>query len=136
MYQYTRKINVIKRNGNEQLVNPKKIYDRLEILSDIKPKLATNYMFVAHKTVDSIVDGITTSDLDLIASKRAMEMGVMIHPDYMKLSSRIVVSNHMKYTNTCFSANMALVYNNTDYLSGEPSPLIAKEFYDFVMEFR
>ena len=54
------------------------------------------------------------------------------HPDYGKLASRIIISNHHKNTSPSFSEVVQTLWDFKD-VNGEHCPLVAKYYYDLVM---
>jgi hypothetical protein len=50
------------------------------------------------------------------------------------LAGRIAVSNLQKQTTKVFSEAMEQLYRNTDSITKEPKPLIAKDVYEIVMK--
>ena len=125
---YTQVMRVIKRHGDSEDVSFDKILNRITSLSVDNPPLNQiniDASFVSQKVIQEIYDGVTTKELDVLSSQVAISM-YSKHPDYAKLASRIVVSNHHKNTLDTFSDKTHLLY------TCEKS-LLNKEFYDFVM---
>lgn len=95
---------VLKRNGERQPVHFDKITARIRALCEMEPPLlAVDPTEVAHKVIQGLQSGISTQELDLLASKivayRSLE-----HPDFGTLAARIEVSNLHKSTAGDFSA--------------------------------
>ena len=67
--------------------------------NDIDPTI------IAQKVCSEIYDGVTTRELDILASEVAISL-YSTHPDYSVLASRIVVSNHHKNTHNSFSEKL------------------------------
>lgn len=55
------------------------------------------------------------------------------HPEYGKLASRIIVSNHHKNTSPSFSETIMMLYDNKD-VDGHDNPMVSQELYDIVMK--
>jgi ribonucleoside-diphosphate reductase alpha chain len=68
---------------------------------------------VAHKVCAGIYDGITTVELDKLASEEAAAMQ-SVHPEYGVLASRIVVSNLQKTTPTTFGESVRVLEGRLD----------------------
>lgn len=128
-------MKILKRNGiYESLSFDKILYrlkkicndDELSQLKTIDPDL------IAQKTVSSIYDGISSSELDEEAAR--ISIGMIENIEYSKLASRIIVSNIQKNTCDKFSDTIQLLYNNKD-ISGKHCPIITKELYDIVQEY-
>lgn len=114
---------MIKRNGDWENVSFDKVLNRLQYLSD---GIQIDICEIAQKVCSRIFDGVHTSDLDELAAQICSSM-IVIHPDYGKLASKIIVSNHHKNTSPSFSETIHLLYHN------QPS-LVAKEIYDIVQQ--
>lgn len=120
---------VLKRNGDKEEVSFDKVLNRIKNLSD---SLNVNVFEVAQKVCSRIFDGVKTSDLDELAAQMCSSM-MLEHPDYGKLASRIIVSNHQKNTSPSFSETVQLLFDNLDTL-GDSNPLVTEEFYGVVMK--
>jgi ribonucleoside-diphosphate reductase alpha chain len=127
-------MRILKRDNNyEQLSFDKVIYrlrklchdESLGLLSTIDPDV------IAQRVVNSIYDGVSSSELDEEAARIAISFTE--NPEYGRLASRIIVSNLHKSTMECFSEVMETLYNNLDK-SGGKSPLIADDVMDVVRQ--
>lgn len=126
-------MHVIKRDGKKELVSFDKVLERLRKLSY---GLETSHVFyeaVAQKTIEGIYDGVTTSELDSLASEIAASKAVD-HPDYSILASRIIVDNLHKNVEMNFTKNAKLLFDYVDPKTNEHAPLISKEIYDIIQE--
>ena len=114
-------MQVVKRNGTSELVSFDKITKRIrDLCTDL------NYVdpiLIAKETINSLYDGITTKELDILSADICASKAHH-YPDYNMLGGRILSSNLSKSTFSCY---MDVV--NTLY----PSRL-SKTFYDFVSE--
>lgn len=127
-------MKILKRNGTfEQLSFDKILYRLRKLCNDkeIGVLSSIDTDIVAQKVVNSIYDGVSSSELDEEAARIAV--GFTEHPEYAKLASRIVVSNLHKNTSQRFSDAMEILYNNTD-IHGNKSPLIADDVIKIVRE--
>ena len=120
---------VVKRNGDREDVSFDKVLNRLKLLS---AGLSIDVYEIAQKVCGRIFDGVKTSELDELAAQMCSSM-LVEHPDYGKLASRIIVSNHHKNTSPSFSETVKLMYDNRD-ADGVSSPLVSDELYDIVMK--
>ena len=119
---------VIKRNGEKESVKFDKITRRLEkLLFDIKDIDAT---LITQKICNRIYPGITTTELDNLASQVCMSM-ITENPNFGILGSRIVISNHQKNTDEDFFEVVQKLKNNTDMV-GNPTSLVSEEFIKIV----
>ena len=127
-------MKVVKRSGVTEDVSFDKILNRMNALSfdqEFEHKLNIDPTIIAQKVCSEIYDGVTTRELDILASEVAISL-YSSHPDYGILASRIVVSNHHKNTEGKFSKKVAMLFNA---ITNERStPLVNENFYDLVME--
>jgi ribonucleoside-diphosphate reductase subunit M1 len=134
MLWYMYSMRVQKRSGEYEDVSFDKILNRMKALSfgdEFSKKLNIDPSIIAQKVCSEIYDGVTTRELDTLASEIAISL-YSTHPDYSVLAARIVVSNHHKNTDGKFSRKVARLRNAiTDERS---TPLVNKQFYELVME--
>lgn len=102
------RIHVVKRNGTVVPLDTNKITDRIEALCEglddsIDP---TRIML---DTTRSIVDGISTREIDEISAREA-QYKALIHPDYGRLAARLLISNLHKSTPHSFTECMNNLY--------------------------
>ncbi|RPJ77628.1 MAG: ribonucleoside-diphosphate reductase subunit alpha, partial [Alphaproteobacteria bacterium] len=126
-------MKIIKRNGQTQDVSFDKILHRIKnlandktlgILNNVEPDL------VSQQVIHSIFDGVTTSELDELASRISISLSTE-HPEYSTLAARIIISNMHKNTQRDFSAVIEGLYNNINE-NGEKVPLVSKELFELV----
>lgn len=122
-------MRVVKRNGDQEDVSFDKVLTRLKVLSD---DIKVNIFEIAQKVCSRIYDGVKTTELDELAAHLCSSM-LVEHPDYGKLASRIIISNHHKNTSPSFSETIQMLYSNTD-IENSPCPLISDELYGIVMK--
>jgi ribonucleotide reductase alpha subunit len=115
---------VVKRNGNSERVSFDKVLRRIEALSK---DLSVNPFEIAQKVVSRIFDGVSTDKLDELAA-HICSSSIIEEPEYDTLASRIVISNHQKKTNDCFTDTIETLYSN------EKNPLINEEVYNIVQK--
>ena len=119
-------MQVIKRNGNKQSVQFDKITARISRLCYGLDNQYVDPICVAQKVCAGVFDGVSTSELDELASETAAFM-CTTHPDYTKLASRISVANLHKHTCKSFFAVMTKLSEND---------CLDQTFYEFVCENR
>ena len=119
---------VIKRDGATEEVSFDKILHRIKKVSD---NLEVNVHEIAQKVCSRIYDGVKTFELDEFASQLCSSL-MIEHPDYGKLASRLVISNHQKQTSPSFSETITTLYNNYDH-ENNLSPIVSEEIYHIVM---
>jgi ribonucleoside-diphosphate reductase alpha chain len=120
---------VIKRNGEREEVSFDKCLKRIQKLSK---DLKINPMEVSQLIITQIYDGVETSKLDELAAEICAAK-TTIHPDYGRLSSRIIISNHHKNTSPSYSEVVQVLWDNKD-VHGAHSPLINDALYKIVMD--
>ena len=127
-------MRILKRDGTLVKLSFDKITYRLKklcndrqlgILKNIDPDI------IVQKVVNSIYDGVPSTELDEEAARIAISMTE--HSEYAQLASRIVISNSHKNTSEIFSEIMERAYSNVDK-SGNSAPLIADHIIDIIRE--
>jgi ribonucleoside-diphosphate reductase alpha subunit len=98
MNQMENNMQVVKRDGHREDVAFEKVQQRINKQSE---GLCVNAVKVAQGVLTRLVDGITTTELDNIASNLAYSWSTT-HPDYAVLAGRIALSNHQKNTPSRF----------------------------------
>jgi len=122
-------MRVRKRNGNLETISFDKILNRIKKVGQ-ESAIKINYTSLVMKVIDQIYDGITTTQIDELSAEQCASMS-SIHPDYNVLAGRIVVSNHQKNTDPCFSNVITKLYTFVDK-QGTHTPLVSRELYDIV----
>jgi ribonucleoside-diphosphate reductase alpha subunit len=90
---------------------------------------------VAQKTIQSMIDGISTADLDNLSSGIAANF-TNIHPDYSILGARILTSRiqkELEVSKVTFTQNLGKMYNQITH--GKKSSRVSKEVYDFCVKY-
>ncbi len=122
-------MRVAKRNGTFENVSFDKIASRLQILADMdiedQGRLKCDSDLLAKRTIESLVDGISTERLDLLAADRARNM--LDHPHFPVLAARILVNNMQKKTPKTFSEAM----NKIDFILNPDFLDIVNKHADF-----
>lgn len=121
-------MRVIKRNGDCENVSFDKVLTRISLLSS---DLNVNVYELAQKVCSRIFDGVKTSQLDELAAQMCSSL-IVEHPDYGKLASKIIISNHHKNTSPSFSETIEILFKNTDR-HGNTHPLVNERIYSIVM---
>jgi ribonucleotide reductase alpha subunit len=98
-------------------------YKSLGKLSTIDPTV------VAQDTVSRLYDTMPTTEIDEEAARIAVSKTE--NPEYLQLASRIIVSNHHRNIEECFSETMERLYEHTDE-NGDPAPMLSTEFIELV----
>lgn len=124
---------VVKRDKKKESVKFDKITARIQKLCYGLDPYHVNPIAVALKVIEGIYDGVTTSELDILAAEIAASL-TTTHPDYALLASRIAVSNLHKNTNKSFSHNLKQLYEYVDSSNGLKAPLIADDVHAIVQE--
>ncbi len=124
-------MRVTKRNGQLEDISFDKILTRVKKLGQ-EANIQINYSSLVMKVIDQLYDKIPTTKIDELTAEQCAVMSTQ-HPDYGVLAGRIVVSNHQKNTNSCFSQIVEELYNFKD-VQGEHSPLVSRELYTISRE--
>lgn len=118
-------MKVLKRNGQFEDVSFDKVLRRIKMVTKQCGGLNIDVDDIAQLICSHIFDGVKTSDLDELTG-RITYAKVTEHPDYGKLASRIIISNHHKETLNTFSEKVKLLYHNTRCLSSKFYELVKK----------
>lgn len=136
-------LRVKKRDGRLEKVQFEKVTNRIRFLAQgvlrdgTKIGEALNNVScetVAKDVISKLADGITTTELDEYAAKFCASLAPEDH-EYTILGGRISVSNHQKNTINSFTETTRLLYENKLPTTGEPYPLLKREYYKFVMRY-
>ena len=125
-------MKILKRDGSYESLSFDKVLHRLKKLCNDKVlgELKTiDSDFIAQKTVSSIYDGISSSELDEEAAR--ISIGMIENIEYSQLASRIIISNIQKNTSNNFHHVMEILYNNIDK-SNNHAPIITSEIINIV----
>ncbi len=133
------KLLVKKRDNSLVPVRFDEITDRLTVLCETEPKLdnSINPFDITKQVLDRIKNGITTSEIDDFTAELCAHN--LNHPDYHKLASRLVISNHHKNLKTStgllFSEVCQALNKNKDQ-NGDPCPNIHPVLYRVSQEYK
>ena len=120
-------MRVQKRNGDYEDVSFDKILKRIKSLCtgpEFSKKLMIDPTIIAQKVCSEIYDEVKTTKLDELSSRSAISM-YSKDPEYGKLASRIVISNHHKRTPSLYSDVIEVLYKND---------VIQEYLYELVMD--
>lgn len=126
-------MKVKKRDGSLEEMRYDKITKRIQYFCDDLDKDYIDPTLITLKVTQGIYDGITTNELDVLASETAASL-VTTHPDYSKLAGRLTVSNLHKTTPKKFSQSIKELYSFIEIKTGKESSLISPEIYQFVIQ--
>lgn len=128
-------MKVKKRDGSLEEMRYDKITRRISVFcSDLNLEYI-DPTYVTLKVTQGIYDGISTTELDVLAVETAAAM-VTTHPDYAKLAGRLAVSNLHKTTHKKFSQCVKELYSFVEPKTGKESSLISDDVYKFVIDNR
>ena len=122
---------VIKRSGIKENVQFDKITSRLQKLLYGGLEKTIDPAIITQKICSRMSSGITTTELDNLASQICMGM-IIDNPDFGILGARIVISNHQKNTDDDFLFVVTELKNNKD-IQGNVASLVSDELYDIVL---
>ena len=119
-------MRVQKRNGDFEEVSFDKILKRIQSLCSGQEfkKLNIDPTVIAQRVCSEIYNEVKTSELDKLSSQTSISM-YSKNPDYAKLASRIVVSNHHKETKDDYFEVIENLYENK---------VVQEYLYDVVKE--
>jgi len=123
-------MNVIKRNGEKEIVSFDKILQRIK-KTGTEANIHLNYTALTMKVIDQLYDGISTTQIDELTADQCASLA-STHPDYNSLAGRIIISNHQKNTEHTFSQVITKLFHFKDK-HNICSPLVSQELYDIVM---
>tara|TARA_B100001094_G_scaffold332031_1_gene402453 strand:+ start:295 stop:2616 length:2322 start_codon:yes stop_codon:yes gene_type:complete len=112
-------MHVKKRNGNGEKVSFDKILKRITRLAEgntfcnilLKPLRHINIPILCQRVIGSLIDNITTADIDKITSEESIQM-FTVHPEYGEFAARILIDNLHKNINLSF-VETSLTSKNT-----------------------
>lgn len=125
--------SVRKRNGRLQEVSFDKILIRLQRLCHGLDVEHVKPVQLAQVVIAGVCDGITTSELDVLAAESAA-CKVFQHNDFGVLAARISISNLHKETNKSFSETADLLHKCIDLHTQLPTPLITDEVMHLISQ--
>ena len=126
-------MKVKKRDGSLEEMRYDKITRRISVFcSDLNLEFI-DPTYVTLKVTQGIYDGITTTELDVLAAETAAAMATT-HPDYSKLAGRLAVSNLHKTTPKKFSLCIKELHSFIEPKTSKESSLIDDDIYQFVMD--
>jgi len=124
----------VKTSEGLEAVDFNKILEKIASFTyDLSPKVDPHV--VAQKTIQSMVDGISTAELDNLSAGIAANF-TNIHPDYSVLGARLLVSRlhkQLEVDSRTFTQNLALQYNLITH--NKKSTRVSKEMYDFCVKY-
>ncbi|KAF8704496.1 hypothetical protein AX14_013943 [Amanita brunnescens Koide BX004] len=123
---------VYKRGARKERVQFDKITSRIDKLCYGLDTNHVNSIEVTQKVVAGVYPGVTTVELDNLASETAAYLTTK-HPDYAVLAARIAISNLHKETKKSFSQVITDLYKYVNPKNGRPASMISQEIYDVVM---
>jgi ribonucleoside-diphosphate reductase alpha chain len=126
-------MKVKKRNGELEEMRYDKITRRISALCNDLNMEYVDPTFITLKVTQGIYDGITTSELDVLAAETAASMTTS-HPDYAKLAGRLAVTNLHKTTPKKFSQAIKELHSFIEPKTNKESSLISDELFDFIIE--
>ena len=125
---------VLKRNGRKEPVQFDKITSRINKLTYGLDMNVVDPILITQKICSRIFSGITTTELDNLASQVCINQ-IIEHPDFGTLGSRIIISNHQKNTPESFHEVVKILSENKDIL-GEKSPLVNNELVEISEKYK
>ena len=122
---------VIKSDGSKERIKFDKITSRIKNQCKGLNNKFVVPTEVTRRVAESVVDGITTEQIDGIIANEAARL-VTTHPDYSILAARILISRWQKNIPLSFSDNIESLYDHIDPSTGKHAPLVSREIRDLV----
>lgn len=126
-------MRIIKRDGTEETIKFDKISSRVKKQTYDLNTEYVDYLEVSQKVISGVYDGVTSKELDRLASETAASM-TRIHPDYSILASRISISALKKETKKSFKETIEDLYSYIDPKTGLNAGMISDEVYEVVQK--
>jgi ribonucleoside-diphosphate reductase alpha subunit len=124
---------VVKSSGRREEIKFDKITQRIKRQCkdlDLRWVVPTD---VTRRVAESVVDGITTAEIDSLIAQEAARM-VTVHPDYSRLAARIMVTRWQKSISSSFCDNAGRLYDYVDPVTGRHTPLISSELLEIASD--
>ena len=115
-------LNVIKRNGDVEVLSYDKISQRIKQLNQGTSIQSSGLVM---KIMDQLHDNIQTSKIDELIAEQCASMGIH-HYDYSILAGRMIVSNHQKEVSPSFKHYIETIHTIPNYIS--------ETYYDIAMK--
>lgn len=128
------KMRVLKRDGSTDTVRLDKISLRIKKQTYGLNTDYVDYNAVAIKVVNGLYDGVTTDELDNLASETAASMAT-IHPDYSILAARIAITAMYKNIDKQFTSVASKLYNYIEPKTGEQAGMISDGTYSVIEKY-
>ena len=125
-------MEVVNIDGERELLSFDKITHRLRrVCYDLG--VSISHEEVVQKIIPSIVDGITTEQIDAYLAETCASR-IIDHLDYGIIASRLMVTSLHKRTEKKFSKLVHKLYHYIHPYTGEQKPLISKKIYDITQK--
>ena len=124
---------VVKSSGRREEIKFDKITQRIKRQCkdlDLRWVVPTD---VTRRVAESVVDGITTAEIDSLIAQEAARM-VTVHPDYSRLAARVMVTRWQKSISSSFCDNVGRLYDHVDPVTGRHTPLVSAELLEIVSD--
>jgi len=124
-------MEVTKRDKSRESVKFDKISARIKKMTYGLNVDYVDYTEVAMKSINGMYDGITTMEIDRLASETAASMST-IHPDYSLLAGRIAISSLHKVTEKKFSGYAKKTQRFKSENTGDATSLLSNKVYNLL----
>jgi len=124
-------MEVTKRDKSRESVKFDKISARIKKMTYGLNTDYVDYTEVAMKTINGMYDGITTTEIDRLASETSASMSTT-HPDYSSLAGRIAISSLHKVTEKKFSGYAEKVNKFKCNRTGDKISILSKKIYSLL----
>jgi len=125
-------MRVKKRNGELEDIEFDKIMSRIRKIGQ-EVNIQLNYSALVIKVIDQLYDKIETKKIDELAAEQCASLSTQ-HSDYATLTSRIIISNHIKNTCSSFFSVVNELYEFKN-IHGINKPLVSEELFEFTKKY-
>lgn len=126
---------VLKRNGNRELLDPQKIFLRLQRLADKDEKFKKlNINKIVEMTTNGLKNGMTTNEIDILAAENAAYL-VTYDYHYNHFAANILISNIHKETPNRFSEMVSRQKFIHNIQKGKSFQILSDKFVNLVMKY-
>lgn len=126
-------MKITKRNGKKENIKFDKVLARIKKQTYGLDSKFIEPVEVAQKVISGLYDGVTSKEVDALASETAASMTVK-HPDYSILASRIAITSLYKETDKSFTNTIKKLHDYVDPKTGLSAGLVNDDVYNFIMD--
>jgi len=126
-------MKITKRNGKKENIKFDKVLARIKKQTYGLDNKFVEPVEIAQKVISGLYDGVTSTEVDALASETAASMTIK-HPDYSILASRIAITSLYKDIDKSFTNTIDKLYNYIDPKTDQQAGLVNDDAYKFIMD--